>query len=324
MSDRMVYVPVSRLLDPTMTAATKVIWMALCLQPKATPRELQAQTGLSRPTVEHGLAQLAVSKGTPGGPKAKVPGPLLADRTVGPQAKALFGLLQTTPNFKGQAGQFTFTSLSALTRLGPNTLKRAMAELAGAGWVELAQESRVSPIVFTLGPRELRRSQQEAAVARRRLKRAQNGGEAIMQEYLSLLIDSNQFTDNARPGFLVNPQTGERLELDRLYLPNLAFEFNGAQHYGQTERFTQAEADAQRLRDLIKAGICLYQGVHLVIIHGEDLSVQGMTKRIGQAMPLRSLAGQEPLIEVLEEASLLYRAAAGEGGRAPHRQENVT
>jgi hypothetical protein len=60
-------------------------------------------------------------------------------------------------------------------------------------------------------------------------------------------------------------------------------------------RFSQEEADAQHLRDLIKTGICLYQGVHLVIFHAEDLSFQGMAKKIGQSMPLQNLAGQEPL-----------------------------
>lgn len=132
-----------------------------------------------------------------------------------------------------------------------------------------------------------------------------------MQEYLSLLIDSDQFTENARPGSLVNPLSRERLELDRFYPPGVAFEYNGAQHYRATERFTQAEAEAQRLRDLIKAGLCLYQGVRLVIIHAQDLTLQRMLARLsGGPLPLRDLAGQEPLIDLLEEASLRYRASA--------------
>jgi len=137
-----------------------------------------------------------------------------------------------------------------------------------------------------------------------------------MQEYLSLLIDSDQFTENARPGFLVNPQTGERLELDRFYPEGVAFEFNGTQHYRETGRFSQAEADAQHLRDLIKAGICLYRGIHLVIIRTEGLALQGMIRRIDQSLPLRNLAGHEPLIDLLEDASLTYRASA-EAARRP-------
>jgi hypothetical protein len=307
---RVVQVPVSLLLDPDQTASTKVIWMAMRLSPTAGPAELEVQTGLSRPTVLAGLVQVKACNRSHGGPRVKVPGALLTERAVAAQAKVLYGLLQTISTFRGQGGQFTYADLCSLTQLGRNTLKRAMAELVGAGWVQVTQANRVSPIHFTLGTPEGTRSQAEAAAARRRLKRAKFVGEALMQEYLSLLIDSDQFTENARPGFLVNPRTGERLELDRFYPPNLAFEFNGAQHHRATARFAQAEVDAQQFRDLIKAGICLYRGIHLVIIRAEDLSVQSMTNRIGQDMPLRDLAGHGSLIELLEEASLSYRASA--------------
>jgi len=313
MTERMVRVPISRLLDAEMTPATKLIAIALRLNPAATPGEIQEQTGLSRPTVERWIDK--VPRTNPGGPKAIIPSALLADRKVGTQAKVVYGLLQAIPSFRGRSGQFTYDSLSLPTGLSANTLRRAMADLAGAGWVSLRQSSRVSPITFSLGTPELRRSQFTAAVAKRRLKRSHHAGEAIMQEYLSLLIDSTQFTDNARPGFLINPLTGERMEFDRLYRENVAFEFNGGQHYGATELVTQASSDSQHLRDLIKAGICLYRGIQLVIIHAEDLSVRGMLKKIGQTMPLRSLVGQAPLIELLEEASLPYRAEAAAGAR---------
>jgi hypothetical protein len=47
-----------------------------------------------------------------------------------------------------------------------------------------------------------------------------------------------------------------------------------------------------------------------VIIHAVDLSLQGMTDKIGHSMPLRNLSGHEPLIDLLEDASLKYFAAA--------------
>jgi hypothetical protein len=294
---RVVQVPVSILLDPEPTPSAKVVWMALRLRPNAGPAELEAQTALTRPTVLKGLS--TVSNRSSRGPRVKLPGALLAEHAVGAQAKVLYGLLQATPNFRGDCGQFTYASLCSLTRLGRNTLKRAIAELVGAGWLQVTQANRLSPIHFTLGNQEVTRSQVEAAAARRRLRRAKFVGEALMQEYLSLLVDSDQFTNNARPGFLVSPLTGEFLELDRFYPPDLAFEFNGTQHYRATGH----------LRDLIKAGICLYRGVHLVIIHAEDLSLQGIINKIGQSMPLRSLAGHQPLIDLLEDASLSYRAS---------------
>src|SRR5690606_12471297 len=114
-----------------------------------------------------------------------------------------------------------------------------------------------------------------------------------MREYLSLLIDSDEYEDNAAPGFLVNPLTEERLQLDRYYPPGVAFEFNGPQHYGPTEHYTAEEAVKQRVRDLIKAGICAGRGIQLKIVHAEDLSLSKMKKIVGHLLPLRDLRRSE-------------------------------
>lgn len=313
MNNPQVQVPVSLLLDPEWTASAKVLWMGLRLAPSAGPAQLEALTGLPRRTIRRGLGR---GRRTPGGVKVKIPGALLAERSVGAQAKVLYGLLQSTARW--QSGAFTFPSLVQLTQLSPNTLKRAIKELADSGWVELNQASRLKPIHFKLGSPEQRRSQREAIVAARRLKRAEYRGEALMQEYLSLLIELDDFADNVRPGFLVNPQSGERMELDRFYPPRLAFEYNGTQHYEPTEAIPLAAVEAQQSRDLVKAGLCLYRGIQLVIIHAEDLTLQGMIDRLPLGVPRRSLAGHEPLIEVLEDASIRYQALASAAkGRRP-------
>lgn len=310
MDNRVVQVPVTLLLDPEITPASKVVWMAVQLYPSANPGELEARTGLTRHTVLKGRRHAAELSRPLGGPRVKVPAALLAEASVGTQAKVLYGLLQVTPGFHGQSGHFSYASLRSLSHLSRNTLKQAVTELLTARWIQITEAGRAAPLHFKLGTPEQRRSQAEVAIAKRRLKRAKFRGEAIMQEYLSLLIDSDQFTDNARPGFLVNPLTKERLELDRFYPPNVAFEFHGHQHDHATERYSQEEVDAQQLRDYVKAGICLYRDIRLVIIRAKDLSLQGMTEKIGQSLPLRNLAGHELLTDFLEETSLRYRATA--------------
>jgi len=317
LNTRVVHLPVSRLLDPDLTASAKLLAIAVRLHPAADPAELEALTGLSRQTVLTGLRQAVVRNRAIKGPSVQVPHNLVSDRRVGAQGKVLYGLLQLTPGFRSQRGQFTYASLSALTRLGSNTLKRAMIDLTQAGWVQPSQKSRVSPIQFTLGTPEMRRCQEAVSRARKRLKRARFEGEAIMHEYLSLLIDSDQFTDNARPGFLINPLTHERLELDRFYPPRVAFEFHGTQHHEASEKFTQDQVKAQRVRDLIKAGLCFYQKIRLVVVYADDLSLQGMIHAIGQSMPLRDLAGHEQLIDELAEAGLIYQAKAKAKGWHP-------
>lgn len=309
MNSPLTAVPVSLLLDPDWPPAAKLVWITQNLHPGASQAELERLTGLSRNTVAAGVARVG-NRRPPGGRKVYLPVALLAERALGAQAKVLYGLLQAI----AEEGQFTHSALHESTGLAVNTLKRALTDLVEAGWVHLTPgATRLAPIRFALGNPEQQRRQAEYAVAKRRVKRAENTGEAIMQEYLSLLIDSDQFTDNARPGFLVNPLTGERLELDRYYMPDVGFEHNGAQHYRKTGRYTQAQADAQHLRDLIKAGLCLYQGIRLVIVHPEDLTLESMRRKVGQLLPLRDLTGQEQLIDFLEEESFVYRAAAKNG-----------
>lgn len=305
----MIRVPVALLLDPEPAASAKVIWMARRLNPAASPAELEAVTGLSRHTVLTGLDHVA-KRQYQRDPYAKLPSALLCDRRLGAQARVLYGLLQALPTFRQPEGEFTYADLCTFTGLGRNTIKRAVVELEVAGWLRLDQASRLSPLQFTLGNPYRQTTFSEALAAERRLQRAKPVGEALMKEYLSLLIDSDQFTDNARPGFLVNPQTGEFLEFDRFYSPSWAFEFHGAQHDGPTERFSQTEVDAQRVRDLLKAGICFYRGVHLVVIRAADLSLEGIRERIPGGLPLRDLAGHEALIDLLEESSLAYRATS--------------
>lgn len=311
MENRIVRVPISLILDPDLSLPAKLVWMALRLQPDAGTGDLMARTGLSRPSVLSTAGLLRAYSSQLPGPKVKLPALLLAAPKVGARAKLLYGLLQALPTCRGERGQFTYASLHDLTKLNPTTLKKAVKELADEGWIQLTQASRVKPIHFKLGSPAQRRRLAEAAAAQRRLNRAKFGGEALMQEYLSLLINSNQFADNVRPGFLVNPQTTERLELDRFYhLANVGFEFNGAQHYRATGQYTQAEADEQYFRDLIKAGLCLHNGLHLVVIHPEDLSLQAMRRRLPAGLPLRDLAEHEPLIDLLEARSIAYLAEA--------------
>lgn len=297
---KVVQVPVSLLLEPGLMAATKVVWMAVWLQHADGAAAIQACTGLSRPTVLSAAHRVRQSGAVPGGARVRVPGALLAEPEVGARAKILYGLLQTIPEFRGYGGQFTYASLCTQTHLSRNALKGAIAELAGAQWIQLFQLSRYGPIRFALTRPALVQGQEEVAAALKRLKRAKFRGEALMKEWLTLLIDSTHFSDNARPGFLVNPLTGEQLELDRSYLLWLACEYNGEPH----------ESADQHLRDLIKAGLCVCEGIRLVIIHSEDLCLEGMLRKIGPNVPLRDLSGHEALIEFLEDECFTYRAAA--------------
>lgn len=290
--------PIALLLDRKLTSSAKLAWL-LCRiynRPALPPvSRIAAQSGLTSSTIRTVLAQVAAIP-VPAGPSVTLPAPLVTDPKLAPVSKVLYGILQS------QNGEFTYPALSRLAGTGPNTLKRAVAALVQAEWLETEQRNRLAPVCFTLLNPVLARQQLEVELARRRLQHDPNKGEAIMKEYLSLLVDSNEFEDNARPGFLINPKTRERLELDRFYTNIAAFEYNGTPHFGTTEQATD-----QQTRDMVKIGICALRQIPVVVVHSEDLTLDAMRAKIGRLLPLRDLAGHEPLIAFLERRARRYR-----------------
>lgn len=152
---------------------------------------------------------------------------------------------------------------------------------------------------------------------KKRLVEAPYLGEALMREWLTLLIFSDRWTDGARPGYAVSPLTGERFEFDRLYeldKPNaqgyvaVAFEYNGPQHYGATAKYpSDEEARKRRGRDLMKLGLAVEAGVKVIIIHRQDLSLEGMLAKIGPWIPIRQGYRKNPVTDYLELESRAYR-----------------
>lgn len=323
----MVQAPVSLLLDPDLTAAAKVLWLAIRIHSESvTPTRLAASSGLTLATIRTGLARLEAagwyspSAGTiersPSDTRVSIPVSLLSDPRVRPQAKLLYGILQTGE----KSGEFTYKALSASAQISVVTARQVVGELAETGWIQASQANQLAPIRFTLRIPELDRRAAEVAQATHRLEEADFRGEAIMREYLSLLIDSDEFEDNARPGFLVNPQTDERMELDRYYPPVVAFEFNGSQHYRMTRRFPNEQAlGMQQARDLMKEALCARRGVRLVVINREDLKLEIMQQKVGTLLPLRDLSDHQGLIEFLEKVSKPYRSRATRVGAPDQR-----
>ncbi len=317
-------VPSQLLLDRKLAGTAKVLWMILQVGQgdgaQISPRVLAARSGLTKPTIRRGLAQLDSAgwlRSTPIGddttPKAWVPMPsdLLFDSQIGVQSKLLYGTLQLTPGFGGHSGDFTYFELIGLTGLSANTVKLAVRSLQGKGWLQISQKNKFSPLYFTLRNPAAERREAEVSRARQRLEEASFLGEALMREYLNLIIDSDEFDDNCTPGYLVNPFTGEEMQFDRYYPPRVAFEFNGPQHYGPTARYSnEAESRKQQGRDYIKIGICAARGINLVVVHPKDLTTEGLIRKVDGLLPLRKLDGCEHLTAYLESVSRAYRQKA--------------
>jgi len=99
-----------------------------------------------------------------------------------------------------------------------------------------------------------------------------SNGERLLREYVALLFPGEDVVYNYRPSWLLG------LELD-IFLPriNLAFEFNGDQHYVDTEF---GPCKKQIARDRMKRDLCYKNRVSLVIIEAIDLEYTKLRSKI--------------------------------------------
>ncbi len=334
---RTIDVPLALLLSRALTPAAKLLWIRLRFdathrrQRSHVPERLAKRTCLARSTVYEALKRAAASgwlvphrDRSSGKRRWRTLFPALDDRTivkipvdlirashaVRPQALLCYGLLQATSTFNGLAGEFKWAEFSKLTGLHLKTVKRAVRALAKARWIATAQKNRLAPIWFRLQHAD----QAYKEEMQKGLEESKYGGEGLMRALLSLNVDTRECVDGARPYFLENPSTKERMELDRFYPVNrVAFEFNGPQHYVATGRFSKQEVAAQRKRDALKRQICKEKEIALVVIQAEDLSLTTMRRKVGDKLPLRALRGFKQTIQYLNTCSQSYRKAARSG-----------
>ncbi|MDB4898147.1 MAG: hypothetical protein JWN15_4409 [Firmicutes bacterium] len=329
-----VEMPASILLAPALSPTAKLIWIYVRIETQMRPGQGPASmvhhqapspllqrtlvkggarfTGSTAPTVRRALRTLAsaglLSGPSRPGPSASLPADLLLDTRVGIWEKLSYGILQLTPGFHHPDGQFTFPSLSSLAGISVNTLKRAARVLQETGWLKVARGKKFAPIHFTLQTLAADQRAQRKAAMSRRVADGKPHGEAVMKEYLTLLIDSDEYEENARPGFLVNPYTDEKMELDRYYPPKAAFEFQGEQHDGPTAKFpSETKARKQQARDAIKMDICTRRGVTLIILRRRDLTLATIREKVNGVLPLKDLDPSDPVVAHLEQLSLAYR-----------------
>lgn len=348
---RSIEVPFALLFSTDLTPAAKFLWIRMRFDEARHgkrshhPRQLAKRTCLARSTVYEALRQgmstgWLVKRVDPASGKrrwrtncpvknseknARIPVDLIrAAHSLRPQAILCYGVLQATEDFKFEtrAGMFKWAELRELTRLDLRTIKRAVRALVDARWVAMAQEHRRAPILFRLQHADEAYREE----TRRRLERASYVGEALMRSFLSLITDTNECEDGARPEFLINPASGERMELDRYYpMHRVAFEFNGRQHYVATGPFTKQDVAAQKKRDRLKQRICKERDVNLVIVHAEDLSLTGILRKVGSLLPRKALRGFKKTIRYLNFCGLRYqlRSKSAADPRRPNETTSI-
>lgn len=143
---------------------------------------------------------------------------------------------------------------------------------------------------------------------------AQNKGEFLAKKRMELWIRDDTYMDNARPGFLLNPVTGEEMECDRIHWRvKLVGEFNGWQHYGPTRDYGDEKSREQQARDLMKMSLCEKNGFTIVEFTPDDLRPGALEAKLEEARPdlkRRHIDTEGPYFRALMELGSAYAAKA--------------
>lgn len=249
-------------------------WLSVKKRPGNHPSRyyMQAAPGTSPPTV--------------------LPISLIQHHTLSPVSKVIYGIIASLCGSVSSV-EIKQKELARFAGIGGvNTVRKRIGELSRLGWLEISHQGSSRTYSYAPLDPHLAWRKYKLGRVRARLRRETHKGEALMKEMLSVVIADDRFQDNARPGFLLNPMTRERLEFDRWYTDaGVAFEFNGPQHYRRTRLYSDFDKlRQQQARDLIKAAISYYRGIRLVTVHPDDLTFPRL-ERLARGIPPSEGAG---------------------------------
>lgn len=341
---RTVWVHLAPLLSPQLTSCTKLVAIGLDflrdpytkkLKEGPSPTRLRRLLGPSRTTILKALAALnrpwryEVPADLESLPKmsVKIPEALIADRTLPPLARVVYCVLVGLSQLNRHDILSSFAAIAAVLKLQRRTVRQAMLALERAGWLGIKQKSKYAPIRFSFPNPQVASRKAEVRRAKQFLQTHAHQGEALARLWCDALVDSAHYKDNFYPKFLINPDTNELLQADRYYLKhNAIIEFQGPQHDGATELFSEEEAREQMERDRIKRQICARHKIPLIELRPEDLTYARLRELLGRFLPLRDRSPKEPIIRFLEKRSRRYRKymegvrkRAGQGRRGARR-----
>ena len=312
-------VPKSLLLEQRLTAADKLIWMIMRLDRSdysgrklASPSRLAKRVNLSRFTVYNSLERLratgwlngqsVVRRGAASSDCVVYPNLLIRSKELQPRDIVMYGLIQAEQFTK--QWQLTYLAVGKYAQLDVRTVRRAMLALAQAGWIETKQQNQKAPIHIKLAsPVEAYRFEIE-----RRIETSQFWGEAIGREMVLFRAAQANFAANTKPHWLTSRVTGALLEVDLLIEEyDLVMEFQGEQHFHETTFSSAEEVAKQQARDAEKAEIINQEEKKLVVLEGDDLSLETVQKKLAGLAPLRDLEGLELVRNYLEQQGRKYK-----------------
>lgn len=166
------------------------------------------------------------------------------------------------------------------------TVRRSVQQLLVHDWMYCFRRSDGGRVYVPWMPAGVQK------VAARRAKQlldiAAPRGETLMKAWLDIIVNDLHYQDNPRPPWLVSSDSGQRLELDRIYVDaNVAIEFQGRQHF-ESVSFHDGQRDLanQMMRDALKALACRRREIAFVEITAMDLSYDALRTKLEGLLPL--------------------------------------
>ena len=201
------------------------------------------------------------SSGRPRVPSQAVredPEALIADRTLPPLARVVYCVLVGLSQLNRHDILSSFAAIAAgYLSCSAAPVRQAVLALERAGWLGIKQKSKYAPIRFSFPNPQGASRKADAAPPSSFSKPTHTRRRGFGQLWYGAFSGLGHYKEQLYPKFLINPDTNELLQADRYYLKhNAIIEFQGPQHDGATELFSEEEAREQMERDRIKRQIC--------------------------------------------------------------------
>ncbi|WP_374712503.1 hypothetical protein [Symbiobacterium terraclitae] len=244
----------------------------------------------------------------------RLPDDILRDHELPHAARWIWGVVR-------RLGQpFDYGQLIALTGYSHNTLTHHVKVLREREWLQGEHRFMARRKLFSLVVANPLESRRQAELARF-LKAAQlvertnrySWGQFIAEQMVVIRAGAH-VVRNGAASWLANDDTGAWLECDvLLHKHRVVIEFQGPQHDGPTERFSDPqEVAALQKRDQLKRQRCRQAGFWLGEVRARDLSFAAIDRLLKEArVPIQPLPDEKRYVyALLEYCAAQYRAAA--------------
>lgn len=203
----------------------------------------------------------------------------------------------------------TITRLADIANISRNKASRACKLLAARGWMKLIKHPK-GTLPAAVIPHRCQIVM--AHELENEYDMVQFKGEFLARKRMDWCLVRDEYICNARPKILTHPVTKKPLELDTFDPKNcMGTEYNGSQHYRETEDYKQVDVDEQQVRDHLKASMSAQNGITLLTFTYRDLRPGVLERRLEEAVPhlkRRYVDMGGPYMKVLNRISDAYAA----------------